>query len=257
MRLLQIHDDGDLSLTKDLIGNVPPYGILSHTWGSDEEEITFQDLQIQNGSWREKLAFRKIQFCARQAKRDGLQYCWIDTCCIDKSNNSELSEAIISMFRWYRNAIRCYVYLIDVVDDDQDLNNPVLSFNRIEPMFKKSRWFTRGWTLQELVAPPIVEFYSREGKLLGDKKSLERQICGITGVSVNALRGHALSSFTVAERLSWAEYRETKREEDQAYSLFGLFGVYMPPLYGEGYENAFRRLRTEIDKGSDGAPYSR
>lgn len=161
------------------------------------------------------------------------------------------------MFRWYRNAIKCYVYLIDVVDDDQDPSNLVLSFDRVEPMFKKSRWFTRGWTLQELVAPPIVEFYSREEKLLGDKKSLERQICEITGVSVKAVRGYALSSFTIAERLSWAEYRETKREEDQAYSLFGLFGVYMPPLYGEGYENAFRRLRTEIDKGSDGAPYSR
>ena len=246
MRLLKLNNNGELSLTKDLIGKIPPYGILSHTWGDDDEEVTFQDLK--NGLEKKKVGFKKIQFCAEQATRDGLQYFWVDTCCIDKSNNAELSEAIVSMFRWYRNATKCYVYLVDVSVNGQD--PPSQSFQSWGPAFRKSRWFTRGWTLQELIAPPFVEFFSIEGKLLGDKKSLERQVHEITGIAVQALQGHSISRFSVAERLSWAESRETKREEDKAYSLLGMFKAYMPPLYGEGIENAFRRLREEINKCS-------
>ena len=246
MRLLKLNNNGELSLTKDLIGKTPPYGILSHTWGDDDEEVTFQDLK--NGLVKKKVGYKKIQFCAEQATRDGLQYFWVDTCCIDKSNNSELSEAIVSMFRWYRNATRCYVYLADVSVDSQDPASQ--SFQSWGPAFRKSRWFTRGWTLQELIAPPFVEFFSMEGKLLGDKKSLERQVHEITGIATQALQGNALSQFSVIERLSWAESRRTKREEDKAYSLLGMFDVYMPLLYGEGNENALRRLREEINKCS-------
>jgi hypothetical protein len=104
MRLLELKNHGEFSLTsryefsltKDLIDNIPPYAILSHTWGEDEE-TTFQDLA--QGVSKGKAGYRKIQFCEEQATRDGLQYVWVDICCIDKSNNTELSEAINSMFR--------------------------------------------------------------------------------------------------------------------------------------------------------------
>jgi hypothetical protein len=118
MRLLELQSNGDVSLTKDLLSNIPPYAILSHTWGDDEDEVTFKDLT--EGSGKTKHGYNKILFCAKQARNDGLQHIWIDTCCIDKSNNAELSEAIISMFRWYRNAAKCYVYLVDVSTTGQD-----------------------------------------------------------------------------------------------------------------------------------------
>jgi hypothetical protein len=246
MRLLQLKTNSDLVLTKDLITNIPQYAILSHTWGNDDEEVTFRDLA--EGSVNTKAGYRKIQFCAEQAARDGIQYFWVDTCCIDKSNNTELSEAINSMFRWYRNATKCYVYLSDVSTNNYNQNN--LSPKLWEAAFRMSRWFTRGWTLQELIAPPLVEFFSLEGNRLGDKRSLEQQVHEVTGLPVRALQGSALFEFGVAERISWAEKRETRRDEDKAYSLLGLFDIHMPLIYGEGIKNAFRRLREEIDKSS-------
>jgi hypothetical protein len=156
MRLLELQSNGDVSLTKDLISNIPPYAILSHTWGNDDEEVSFKDLM--EGSGKTRCGYEKILFCATQATNDGLQYFWIDTCCIDKSNNAELSEAIISMFRWYRNATKCYVYLADVSTLGHNPTDQLW-----EPAFGKSRWFTRGWTLQELIAPSSVEFFTLEG----------------------------------------------------------------------------------------------
>jgi hypothetical protein len=250
MRLLQLKTNGEFSLTKDLINNVPPYAILSHTWGDDDQEATLRDLA--EGSGNTKAGYRKIQFCAEQAARDGLQHFWVDTCCIDKSNNTELSEAINSMFRWYRNAAKCYVYLADVSANDHSSINQTIQ--KWESTFRKSRWFTRGWTLQELIAPPSVEFFSSEGKWLGNKKSLEQQVHEITGISVQALRGRALSEFSDDERFSWADSRVTKREEDRAYSLLGLFDIYLPLIYGEGMNNAFCRLREAIDKRSSSQP---
>jgi hypothetical protein len=144
MRLLELKNNGEFSLTKDLIDNIPPYAILSHTWGEDDEEVTFQDLT--QGAGKIKAGHRKIQFCAEQATRDGLQYVWVDTCCIDKSNNTELSEAINSMFRWYREAAKCYVYLSDVSTYNSDENDE-FSGSLWGLDFWKSRWFTRGWTL--------------------------------------------------------------------------------------------------------------
>jgi Heterokaryon incompatibility protein (HET) len=111
MRLLQYSDD-KFNLTKDLVRDIPRYAILSHTWGPDTEEATFKDLV--NGTGEDKAGYEKIRFCAEQARRDGLRYFWVDTCCIDKSNNNELFESINSMFRWYQNAVRCYVYLLDI-----------------------------------------------------------------------------------------------------------------------------------------------
>jgi hypothetical protein len=199
-----------------------------------------------NGAGESKSGYDKIRFCGQEAKRDGLQYFWVDTCCIDKLNLVELQEAINSMFRWYKNAAKCYVYLSDVSTADRKAGD---DFSEItwETAFRKSRWFTRGWTLQELLAPRLVEFFSREGKQLGTTRTLERQLHEITGIAILALRGAPLLTFSVEERLSWAKGRETTRKEDKAYSLFGIFGIYIPILYGEGEENAFRRLQKEID----------
>jgi Heterokaryon incompatibility protein (HET) len=241
MRLLQ-YNDGALSLTTFFADKIPQkYAILSHTWGA--EEVTFEDLQKRTCS--EKAGYKKIQFCGEQARRDGLQYFWVDTCCIDKSSSAELTEAINSMFRWYRESTKCYVYLSDV-------SRPAVESDDLawKAAFRTSKWFTRGWTLQELIAPTSVEFFSEEGKLLGDKSTLEGQICEIAHLPANALRGGPLSDFSITSRISWAERRETTREEDQAYSLLGIFDVYMPLIYGEGKEHAMERLQDIINKDS-------
>jgi hypothetical protein len=143
------------------------------------------------------------------------------------------------------------VYLSDVSTDTLDETNrsSVLTW---EPALRKSRWFTRGWTLQELIAPSSVEFFSKDGEMLGNKRSLERQIHEITGIPVKALRGGALSDFSITERMLWAEKRETTRKEDKAYSLLGIFSVYMPLIYGEGRDSAFNRLWEGVDKASKG-----
>ena len=150
------------------------------------------------------------------------------------------------MFRWYRESSKCYVYISDVSTDILDQNDH--SKLVWESAFRKSRRFTRGWTLQELIAPEPVQFFSRETQLLGDKKTLERQVHKITGIPVNALQEHQLHQFSVDERMLWAEKRETKRREDKAYSLMGIFDIHMPLIYGEGREGAFARLRETIDK---------
>jgi ankyrin repeat protein len=245
MRLLLRSNNSEFSFTKDLVGDdaIPPYAILSHTW-KDGQEVTFQDLV--DGTGESKTGHNKIRFCAQQAERDGLQYFWVDTCCIDKSNHTELQEAINSMFRWYQNAAKCYVYLLDVSIAKRKANTELSEYTW-EQAFRESRWFTRGWTLQELLAPCSVEFFSREGKQLGDKRTLEQQVSEITGIATLALQGNPLHEFGIEERLSWAKGRQTTRKEDKAYSLLGVFGVYMPLIYGEGDESAFRRLRKEIE----------
>ncbi|KAH8744604.1 hypothetical protein F5883DRAFT_21603 [Diaporthe sp. PMI_573] len=246
MRLLRHGDTGEISFTKDLVGDdpIPPYAILSHTW-QEGEEVTFKDLT--DGTGRDKAGYNKIWFCGQQAECDGLHYFWVDTCCIDKSNSGELREALNSMFRWYQNAEKCYVYLSDVSTAKRKASDGV-SESSWEPAFRVSRWFTRGWTLQELLAPGSVEFFSQEWKKLGDKRLLMQQVHKITGIPESALQGAPLSQFSINERLSWIENRQTKLEEDRAYSLLGILSVYIPPLYGEGMARAFKRLMDEIDK---------
>ena len=240
MRLVKTGGRGELSLTKDLIEDIPRYAILSHAWGEDDEEVTFNDLK--DGSGNNKAGYTKIQFCGEQAQRDGLQHFWVDTCCIDKANHVELSEAIASMFRWYGNAVKCYVFLSDVSARKRGNEEMERAW---ESAFRESRWFTRGWTLQELLAPQQVEFYSREGERLGDKNTLEREIHEITQIPIAALRGAPLSDFSVSERMRWTSKRNTRRIEDQAYCLLGIFDVSMSPIYGER-EKAFIRLKDEI-----------
>ncbi|KAF7505108.1 hypothetical protein GJ744_001248 [Endocarpon pusillum] len=253
MRLLEILANGDFRLTGKFLDNaIPRYAILSHKWEGDGQEVTFEDMV--EGSGQGKAGYEKIKFCGEQAASDGLKYVWVDSCCIKKSSDAELSESINSMFRWYHRAQNCYVYLSDVcLSDVRTLmrkRGDDIRPNSWEQAFRNSQWFTRGWTLQELLAPRSVEFFSREGKRLGDKQSLEQHIHQITEIPISALRGSALSQFSTEQKLDWAKYRQTTYEEDWVYSLLGIFGISMPVIYGEGKANAFRRLKQEIDYAS-------
>lgn len=247
MRLLRLEDDGRFSLVECVGKSTPPYAILSHTWGADHEEVNFKDLV--EGTGKSKTGYTKIRFCGAQAAKDDLQYFWVDSCCIDKSNNTELSEALNSMFRWYQEAEKCYVYLSDVAMLPSNAQIPS-SPAPWKAAFRSSRWFTRGWTLQELIAPASVEFFSVDWNFVGNKGTLQHEIHEITGIPIDALQGRDLSHLTVSERMSWAANRQTRREEDRAYSLMGIFNVYMSPIYGEGLEHALTRLHEEISRRS-------
>lgn len=244
MRLLQIQAHGEFGLVEFFGQKIPRYAILSHTWGPDHEEVTFKDLETGEG--HRKRGYAKLTFCGTQAEKDGLEFFWVDTCCIDKSSSAELSEAINSMFRWYHEAEKCYVYLSDVSTDSMETNSITHSITAIQ----SSKWFTRSWTLQELLAPRSVDFFSVEGTHLGERDSLVPAIQPITGIPRKALLGSPLSRFSVEERMSWAKERKAKREEDAAYSLLGIFDIHMPLIYGEGRQNAFYRLYREIEQSS-------
>jgi Heterokaryon incompatibility protein (HET) len=234
MRLL---DTATLTLHEFIESDIPPYAILSHCWES--EEVLFHD--IQAGTAPNKKGYSKIRGCCRQASADGFQYAWVDSCCIDKTSSAELSEAINSMYKWYRNSLACYVYLADVTSRD----DAKLYYQRNSD-FRKSRWFTRGWTLQELLAPIRVTFYDLEWVEMGTKMSLGKLISSITGIKFLFTSQEA----SIAQKMSWASDRMTTRIEDQAYCLMGLLGVNMPPLYGEG-SKAFQRLQLELLKITD------
>lgn len=248
IRLLTRDSDGKLILREFDDDAIPAYAILSHTWNTDNsQEVTFDD-DLNLDASEDKDGYRKISFCEEKAVKAGLRYFWIDTCCINKRSETELSEAINSMFRWYEMATRCYVYLSDVSLSSDEQSSP----HSWQSAFRKSRWFTRGWTLQELIAPRVVEFFTKDGQRLGDKASVELIVQDVTGIDMMALRGYPLSEFSVEERKSWAEHRITKKPEDEIYSLLGIFGVTMPLIYGEGKSRACKRLDEEISKLSKG-----
>ena len=249
MHVLRLDEDGFYRRKSFPDNNIPPYAILSHTWGSKDDEASFND--IHDTTHKKEIFFQglfkngydKIRFCGEQAKRDGLHYFWVDSCCIDSANEVELRKAINYMFRWYKNAKRCYVYLSDVSAQDQG-GQPLEWTTK----FRESRWFTRGWTLQELLAPRIVEFYSKDCIRLGDKRSLEHEIREVTGIPITALQGRDLRDFDAEERLQWADARQTTQEEDMAYCLLGIFDISMTTRYGEGYDKTMRRLLNNIVK---------
>ncbi|RYP50925.1 hypothetical protein DL768_003650 [Monosporascus sp. mg162] len=235
MRLLNVHSREP----EEYIGDdIPPYAILSHTWS--DSEVIFQDLSKPDLAT--KPAYAKIEGCCQQAIRDGHGYVWIDTCCIDKSSSAELSEAINSMYQWYKASRVCYVYLADISASDDPF--------RKDSEFRRSRWFTRGWTLQELIASRNVCFFNKNWADLHVAKATEFSqqdlLSEITGIPTEAIAGY-IDSFCAAARLGWAAERKTTRVEDVAYSLLGLLDVNMPLLYGEG-RKAFRRLQEEILK---------
>ncbi|KAH7194445.1 heterokaryon incompatibility protein-domain-containing protein [Fusarium oxysporum] len=237
MRLINVETLELESFTGEHGGSIPTYAILSHVWTS--EEVSLQQMSGLRPLPEESKGYRKIvDFCAK-AKAEGFEYGWIDTCCIDKTSSAELSEAINSMFQWYRKSAACYVYLNDV----SSAENPRLSDSR----FRKSRWFTRGWTLQELLAPHEVIFLADDWREIGTKASLSATISDATKIDTATLVNHTWSHVSVAGIMSWASMRQTTRLEDQAYSLMGLFDVNMPLIYGEG-PKAFYRLQVEIMK---------
>lgn len=224
------------------------YAILSHTW--EDGEVSFQD--ISNGKVEHKKGYAKIHYACNQAVKDGLHYAWVDTCCIDKTSSAELSEAINSMYRWYYNAVYCYAFLSDAPEVNEDFINDKADFNDDALFYSVTlgpcRWFTRGWTLQELLAPSQIKFYGDNWTYIGNKSQLYRGIVNITGINEDVLISRdSISSYSVAERMGWAAGRQTSRVEDRAYSLLGLFDANMPLIYGEGTQ-AFRRLQEEIIK---------
>ncbi|KAG1802051.1 heterokaryon incompatibility protein-domain-containing protein [Suillus plorans] len=235
--------------------SVRPYAILSHRWLADREEVSFQDLQhtqvspsegsdhaepIFPSNIQSKQGFAKFQRACEHAFQAHLKYIWIDTCCIDKSSSAELSEAINSMYAWYRDSAVCYVYLHDVGNDE----DPQFGF-------ENAQWFKRGWTLQELLAPDHVYFFNKDWIIIGSKATFASTLYQITHIHQDILLGnrHQRES-SIAEKMSWAAGRKTQRIEDRAYSLMGLFGIHMPIIYGEG-DKAFKRLQLEIMKSSD------
>jgi hypothetical protein len=247
MRLLAVSDDGRFTQERFAKDSIPSYAILSHRWSTHEDdEVTFKEI-AEGIHDTKKPGYQKLQFCSAQAKADGLQYFWVDTCCINQSDQNELSIAIYSMFRWYQKAIKCYVYLADVSMTKKRKAKDLFNEHTWEAAFRSSEWFSRGWTLQELLAPEIVEFYSRDGIRLGNKSSLEQQITEITDIPIIALQGRSLSRFPPEEIVSWVESRHTKKAEDKAYCLLGLFNVSMLLDYGEGEKMAISRLYRAIE----------
>lgn len=244
MRLLTVNDDGQFIQERFAKDSIPPYAILSHRWSTcEDDEVTFKEI-AERICDKEKPGYKKLQFCSARAKLDGLLYFWVDTCCINQSDQNELSVAIYSMFRWYQKAVKCYVYLADVYISEQ-VDQSIRAAK--ESALSKSEWFSRGWTLQELLAPEIVEFYTRDGVWLGNKNSLEQQIAEITNIPIVVLRGRSLSRFNPEEIISWVERRHTKKVEDKAYCLLGVFDVSMLLDYGEGEQTAFSRLHRKIE----------
>ena len=240
MRLIQV---SNMRLVSFYGSDIPDYAILSHVWG--EEEVSFLDIQDLDKA-RARKGYEKIVLSCDQAKKDGLEYVWIDTCCIDKSSSAELSESINSMFLWYQRSTICYAYL----DTPPVLQNTSAGVLDLPEIFREARWFTRGWTLQELIAPRRVEFYDVNWASLGDKITERSAISERTGIPEPVLENrYNPQKCSVAQRMSWAAGRMTTRVEDAAYSLLGLLDVNMPLLYGEG-EKAFIRLQEEIIKTS-------
>ena len=225
----------------DAIGG---YAILSHTWVGKEQ--TLQEVRAIGERCRasgmnprdDPELSPKIRNCCLFAEEYGYCWVWIDSCCIDKTSSSELSEAINSMFRWYKEAEVCFAYLADVPQDCV-LHDP-------RSAFRKSRWHTRGWTLQELIAPDFLIFLSMEWRELGNRADLARLVREITGVPLKVLTGEKQpAQWSISSRMSWASERRTTRVEDEAYCLMGLFGVSLPANYGEG-KKAFIRLQYEV-----------
>ena len=240
MRLLNVKT---LDFKEFWADDIPPYIVASHRWGSDEPTFTTFESHRQ----RDSHGYQKIiGFCrTAQANSADTEWLWIDTCCIDKTNSVELSEAINSMFKWYRDAMLCVAYLEDIDDEHGDIS--------------RSAWFSRGWTLQELLAPALVVFRDRSWNRIGCKADpeassiqkyhlLNKTISSATGIPEAILINFdSATKLSVESRMAWMAPRRTTRPEDMVYSLLGIFGVYMVPIYGEGLEHATLRFKKELE----------
>ena len=226
------------------------YVILSHVWTDTEQ--TFQETRALLVADRSQKGYNprdhsspKVRELCILAERHGYRWIWNDTCCIDKTSSSELSEAINSMFSYYAHSELCYAYLADVPPGDS-----IPQSHHKSSSFARRRWFQRGWTLQELIAPAQVVFLSSDWKVMGTKADHAEVLTTITRIPVAILTFELkVWDVSIARRMSWASTRQTSRLEDEAYALMGIFDVYMPIIYGEG-RNAFRRLQEEIMRQS-------
>ena len=232
MRLLNTHT-GVLESFED--PRKVSYAILSHVWArkGDEnfirEEQNFEELPSVPPPNAEPLKFPwlspKIQNACLVARRHSLRYIWIDTCCIDKSSSAELSEAINSMYHWYRCAKICYAFLHDV----DSPSKPGIKPGVVKSQLKNSKWFRRGWTLQELIAPRDVLFLSKEWLVIGSKYDLADDVHNITKIDTAVLRHEKqLTDVSVAARMSYAAERETRYGEGKACWVLGIVDVRMP-----------------------------
>ncbi|KAK2606198.1 hypothetical protein QQS21_003369 [Conoideocrella luteorostrata] len=272
MRLLKTCGYG-LVEAHDLPDTFPQYAILSHTWISPKDEITYQDMKnrkedIENDIYKQKGWSKLRAYCDRAAK-DGWEWAWMDTCCIDKTNPADTQEAINAMFRWYQNAGICYAYLEDVnflkafslsdLGSDEEPDEVAGSENvacfgnaahaAIKPIFTRAKWFSRGWTLQELLAPNYLVFVDQEWRRIGCREDWAAEIRESSRIEARHLTGFNPRDFrscSIAMRLSWASRRKTTVEEDETYSLVGLFAISLPLIYGEGRLRAFNRLQREL-----------
>lgn len=246
MRLLNAKDLTLATFSDE--STIPEYAILSHTWGDDE--VTFKDLaELSYEQLVLKKAYTKVRECCAKALEWGLEWVWIDTCCIDQQSSAELSEAINSMYEWYRQSAVCYAYLFDAFCIEHDFlfdRNDDQEHHHRRSSFDKARWFTRGWCLQELLSPRNMQFFNKNWEYIGSKHSLKTPISMVTGIDEYGLFIPDLSVLSVAHRMTWAARRETTRPEDVAYCLLGIFNINMPLLYGEGQVRAFGRLQEEI-----------
>ena len=251
MRLLQTKT---LQFSEFFDSHIPRYAILSHRWG--DHEVSFNGMR--KGTAPPGSGMIKIENFCRLAAARGFEWAWIDTCCIDKRSSAELSEAINAMFKWYKHSGECYVYLSDVEYPSQELSE---GWPSLSAKFRKSSWFTRGWTLQELLAPrkSKIVFFDANWNKIGSLPQLVKDVSKITGIEQSYMgfkqsrtpTGWTSGVASVAKRMSWASRRQTSREEDMAYCLLGLFDVNMSLLYGEGAKRAFYRLQIEIMKKMD------
>ncbi|PNP85105.1 hypothetical protein FNYG_01630 [Fusarium nygamai] len=264
MRLLQTKSY-ELFEASDIPAPFPSYAILSHTWISCKDEITYQDMKtrtgdIKNGVYKQK-GWSKLKDYCRRAFKDGWEWAWMDTCCIDKTNPADTQEAINAMFRWYQDAGVCYAHLSDVdfskgsqivsltADTDLDSTTNNVLQAALKDAFIRAKWFTRGWTLQELLAPHYLIFVDHAWRHIGTRESwaLEiEQASKIKACHLNAFNPTDFASCSTAMRFSWASGRETTVEEDESYSLLGLFGISLPLIYGEGGRQAFNRLQRQL-----------
>ncbi|TQS33157.1 hypothetical protein Golomagni_06507, partial [Golovinomyces magnicellulatus] len=242
MRLINVTS---LDIEEFFGDDIPEYAILSHTWGP--QEVTLQEWsRRQEPSVSSKAGCQKILSACRLASAHDLKYVWIDTNCIDKTSSAELSEAINSMFDWYRDAQICFVHLQDIIFDPDS----AVSTTNLTELFQSSRWFSRGWTLQELLAPKCLRFYDKNWTHITDKKLCLEALSVVTSIPIPILQSQVnIRGASTAQRMSWLSRRKTTRREDMAYCMFGIFGVNLPLLYGEGHK-AFTRLQEELIRSS-------
>ncbi|KAL0945654.1 hypothetical protein HGRIS_014808 [Hohenbuehelia grisea] len=233
----------------EIVESHTKYAILSHRWEKDELDYTKAKALPQNFLQRrfKSQGREKIRKFCEQASQYSCDYVWFDTGCIDKSSSSELEESIRSMFNWYRNSEICIVYLAGTK-------------SMLDP-HKKDDWFKRGWTLQELLAPPRMKFFNSDWTpTTSSQYDIDRTTTLTRRVPEFSVRLSAASGIYPVERLHnyvpgveqarevlhWASARQTTRPEDMAYCLIGLLNLELSVAYGEGYPTAFYRLQVEV-----------